>query len=155
MTESNIPLAGLGIDRLLVTDIARTLWCDVWWTDEREAEYRQQAGCQWQQQLLSRTETPDIPDLDDALFKLFHAVGRIEQAWGRSFYAVARDMYPEVYTVTLVNGEPFQEKLEMLVYRTLMACIGHGIGPDDDGDFPEDLDASPIDIENPLQEQVL
>jgi hypothetical protein len=167
MTDRKIiPLACLGIDRLLLSEVARTLWCDVYWTDEREGEYGQTHGALHVRELTERPETPDVPNLDDALFKLFHAVGRIEQAWGKSFYQVACDMVCSGHPSDLDSlanladkcdldnpHGPFRQRLEMLVYRTMMACIGHGIGPDDDGDFPDELDAAPIDMENPLQDQ--
>lgn len=152
MTDHKIiPTSLLGIDRLLLTEVARYLWCDVYWNEEREGEYRQVVGCQFEPELACRPQTPDVPDLDDALFNLFHACGRIEQAWGKSFYQVACEMYVGEGQPDL-DG-PFCEKLELLVYKTLMACIGHGISGADDDNWPEGLDDAPIHIENPLQDQ--
>ena len=153
--KENIPLACLGIDRVLLSEVARILWCDVYWTDEREEEYRQTHGALWVQDITCRPETPDVPVLDVALFSLFYSVGRIEQAWGRSFWSVAAEMYSEVYADRGDNPERFRGKLEELVYRTIMACIGHGIDASDDCEgWPEELDLAPISIENPLQDQV-
>ena len=86
------------------------------------------------------------------MMRLMHICGRIEQSWGRSFFDVARSMFPDLCRDR--PSEAFTDKLQSLVYRTIMACIGHGIGPDDDGGFPDELLTSPIQIENPMQDQL-
>ena len=59
---------------------------------------------------------------------------RTERAWGKSFEEVA---------------ELWGRDVDTLAYRCMMQTIGHGIGPDDDGDFPEDIDPSPLYVESP------
>ena len=147
----NIPLAGHMLDKDTLLPVAWWLLLDVYWDDEREGEYRDtctERGDHWEQNLVDRPVSPKVPDELDALMGLSHICGRIEQSWGRSFFDVARQMYPKH------TGNGLQERLQNLVYRTIMACIGHGIGPNDDGGFPYSLLTSPIQIENPMQYQL-
>lgn len=147
----NIPLAGLGLDKDTLLHVARLLLADIYWNDEREGDYLTACALKpkkfpFVRELMKRPETPQVADELDALMKLSHICGRIEQSWGTSFYDVSRRM---------VKPDQVREKVQQtLIYRTIMACIGHGISAADSGDFPDDLDPSPIIIENPMQYQL-
>jgi hypothetical protein len=132
--------AGFGLDRLLMTEIAYNLWCDAYWTSEREKEYRQAIGCQCERDITARSQTPPVPQQDEILFELFHICGRIEQAWGKSFHVVCEEMRSAGSTCDL----------SQFVFLTIMGCCGHGVSADDEAFFPEELDPCPIEIENPL-----
>lgn len=144
MTNSIVHNAGLGLDKDMLLRIARILLADVYWDDERESDYEGNV-----RELMDRPETPQIPDELDAVMSLSHICGRIEQAWGISFYMVAWQM--------VGNDAPpdvLKKKQEDLVYYALMACIGHGVGPNDDPKFPSELAGAPIHIENPMFDQL-
>lgn len=146
----NIPLAGLGLNNDMLLPVAWWLLLDIYWNDDREGEYRHtctERGDKWEQKLADRPVSPKIPDEIDALIKLSHICGRIEQAWGKSFYSVSKSM---------VKPDQIREELmQTLIYRTITACIGHSLlGPDDDGGFPDYLLTSPINLENPMQDQL-
>jgi len=144
-----LALAGLGLDKGLLLRVARCLLADIYWDDDQETQYR--ADCKvrsepWIRELMKRPETPQVPDETDALIRMAHICGRIEQAWGESFYSVARRICK--------HDEVKEEVQEDLVYYALMAAMGHGVGPQDVDGFPEELDASPINIENPMLYQL-
>jgi hypothetical protein len=136
-----LALAGLGLDKPLLLRVARILLADIYWDDDREREYDGS-----ERELMKRPETPQIQDEIDALIRMAHICGRIEQAWGESFYSLARRLCPPDQT-----QEDVQEDL---VYYTIMACIGHGIGPSECSRidrFDEDMDQAPIHIDsNPM-----
>lgn len=145
MPPDGLALAGLGLNKPMLLNVARVLLADVFWDEDREGEYEGNV-----RDIMDRPETPQVPDELDALMKMSHICGRIEQAWGESFYSVARRV--------LGSDEPkpkFEKALEDLVYYTIMACIGHGIGPDEIDGFAETgNDPAPIHIENPLDHQL-
>ena len=125
--------------------IARILLADVYWTDEREEMYHVVGG--HERDIMKRPETPPVPDELHAVMRLALVCGRIEQAWGESFYSIARRICQPDQT--------FMDIQEELVYLTLMACIGHGIGPGDSScEWPSELEEAPIQIENPMQWQL-
>lgn len=139
-----LALAGFGLRKDLLLRVARSLLADIY---------------SHVKELMAHPETPQIPDEADALIRMAHICGRIEQVWRRSFYDVACEMYPAYAPGfdTATNG--FSEKFETLVYRTIMSCIGHGIGPDDENgacnnSFPGNLSPRPINIENPMFSQL-
>ena len=158
-----LALAGLGLDKDLLLRVARILLADLYWDDDLESDYI--AACQakpkqfpYVKELMDRPETPQIQDEIDALIRMAGICGRIEQAWGESFYSVTRRILgydrPN-YTSSRAFPETqgaFDELQEELVYLTFMACIGHGIGPAGDSScqWPEELDEAPIHIENPM-----
>jgi len=149
----NIPLAGHGLNKDTLLSVAWWLLLDIYWDDEMEAEYRKTCtdrGDKWEHNLVDRPVSPAVPDELDALMKLSYICGRIEQAWGESFYSVSRRMVNPDQQAHL-NKE---ELMQTLIYRTIMACIGHGTGPNDDGNFPGELLTSPISFENPMQYQL-
>ena len=139
--STGLALAGLGLDKDMLLRVARILLADVYWDEDREGEYDG-----YERQLMERPETPQVPDELDAVMRLSHICGRIEQAWGESFYSIA-----ERITSSVQIREEIQENL---VYYALMACIGHGIGPCDVECFPEELSNAPIHIENPMYHQL-
>ena len=147
---TGLALAGLGLDKEFLLTVARTLLSDVYWDEEREGEYRddcRERGFAVEREIMKRSQTPQVPDETVALIKMAHICGRIEQAWGESFFSIARRICPP---------QRIQEKLlEDLIYYTLMSCIGHGIGPDEVAGFSDTgLSSSPIRIENPMQYQL-
>jgi len=141
----NLALAGLENDKGMLLTVARILLADIYWDEDRSNEYhRASKKSFWEQDLMKRPETPQIPDETDALIRMAALTGRIEQAWGESFYSVARRICPDDQIQLEVH--------EDLLYYTCMACIGRGIGPEDMAiaKFPEELDGAPIHIENPM-----
>lgn len=158
----NISLAGHMLDKDTLLPVAWWLLLDVYWDDDREGKYREtciERGDTWERNLVDRLVSPAVPDELGALMRLSHVCGRIEQSWGRSFFDVARDMYPAYHPGANTQTGMFTEKLQTLIYLTIMACIGHGIGPDDENGacnrpFPDELLTSPIQIENPMQNQL-
>ena len=131
------------VSNAVLKQVAWWLWLDAWWNEERENKYCDHCeviGKQWEQRLTNRPETPPIPDEDAAINVLRKMVDCIEYEWERGFVDVAFDMEDVC-------------NLADLVYQTLMACMGHGIGPDDDGGFPSDLEEAPICFDNPLFDQ--
>jgi hypothetical protein len=137
-----LALAGLANDKPMLLAIARLLLADLYWDDENEALYR--AGGGQEKCLEKRPETPEVPDETDALIRMAALTGRIEQAWGESFYSIARRICPPDVVPQSVHSD--------LMYHTIMGCIGHGINAADMeiAQFPEELDTAPIRIENPM-----
>jgi len=143
----NLALAGLKLDKPMLLRVARILLADLYWDEDQEGEYRAKSHTEepFHAEIMNRPETPQIPDVTDAIIRMAHICGRIEQAWGESFYSVARRLTPPDQIADQVQ--------EDIVYYTIMACIGHGIDAnciDRIDRFDDNLDPSPIRIENPM-----
>jgi hypothetical protein len=144
-----LALAGLGLDKPMLLRVARILLADIYWDDEQESLYHDTCAMNDRpviRDLMDRPETPQVSDEVDALIRMAGICGRIEQAWGESFYSVAR----RIHETERANTKTQEELQEDLVYYALMAAIGHGVGPCDVEGFPPELEASPINIENPM-----
>jgi len=140
----NLALAGLKLDKPMLLRVARILLADLYWDEDQEGEYRAKSHTEepFHAEIMNRPETPQIPDETDAIIRMAHICGRIEQAWGESFYSLAQRICKQ--------HEVAEQVQENLVYCACMAAIGHGVGPQDVDGFPKELDPSPIRIENPM-----
>jgi hypothetical protein len=123
-----------------VEQTARSLWLLSYWDDDRMRAYREVTGRSPIQTYGQQMESWPAPPVDHGVvFQVKRLVERIQVAWGWTFTDVAARM-----------GEP----LHRVMYYTVMACIGHGVGPNDDGKFPEGLDESPVRAEDPAADNV-
>jgi hypothetical protein len=107
------------------------LWCDAYWTQERESEYRwNRHRFGFERQIDIRPETPPMPNRSERLVEVAQILGKVEGEWGKSYSQAVRDMYD------LVNDHPdFDKELSRVAYRTLMAVIGHGVFPGDESEW--------------------
>lgn len=119
----------------MIRDAAQYLWLDAYWDEERMSAFDDVQGkspiAAYGQQ-MEGWPTPPIPAA--VITATREMIVGTEAAWKRSIEDVAAEMGHDV---------------DWLAYRLVMATIGHGVGPDDDGDFPDDLDSSPLYRENP------
>jgi hypothetical protein len=123
------------VDQELAKSVARSLWILAYWSDERHRAFTERAGRSPIAAFGQQMEGWPVPPVPmDLVADVSGLLTGVERAWGRSVEQVAEEM----------GTEP-----ESLAYRTLMACIGHGIGPDDDGTFPDGLDPSPMTLDDP------
>ena len=119
-----------------VVSTARTLWIGAYWDDERMEAYRERTGRGVMADYGRQMEEWPVPPLPPELVAdVAEIVRDTERAWGRTFEEVAEAM----------DGRT----ADWLMYAVVMQSIGHGIGPDDDGDFPEGLDTSPVSTDDP------
>lgn len=123
-----------------IEEAAKCLLIDAFWSDDRMRRYQADFGTSIIRDHGQQMEEWPLPVIPvEVLAGTLAMIERIEAKWGRSFDVVAEEM---------------GIGLDALMYRTTFACIGHGIGPDDDGGFPDDLDPSPIHADNPADNHV-
>jgi hypothetical protein len=128
------------VELLLSEEVARSIWCLGFWSDERFTAYTQLTGRHPIQAWGQAMEYWPVPAVPHALVEDIRGIlERIEAAWGRTLDDVAEEMGTEA---------------DRLAYYTVMACMGHGIEPDDDGTFPDGLDPSPLNLDDPADRYV-
>jgi hypothetical protein len=114
---------------------ARTLFIDSYWDDDRHRAFSEETGrspIYFYGQQMEEWPLPPVPA--ELVAEVADLMRRTERAWGKSFEEVA---------------DLWGRDVDMLAYRCMMQTVGHGIGPNDDGDFPDDIDPSPISTESP------
>lgn len=124
-------------DKEFLSQVVHALWCDVWWTKAREAQYRNAVGSQFIPDITERVETPAAPNREQVLLTISFYIGRIEQAWGATFGQIAQEM-----------SATSDQALLSFVVDTLRRCLGYKV----DGwhCFPAHLDPKPIYIPRTL-----
>jgi hypothetical protein len=108
------------------------LWCEAYWTDERESEYRRNRHrFGFHQQVDLRPQTPPIPNRQERLVEIAQVIGQVEAGWGKTFRDVMRDIFPAMSW----EHPDYDKELSRIVYRALMSSIGSGVAPGDEREW--------------------
>jgi len=132
----------------VLNKVAWLLFKNAYWTDIIKTEYEKNQSRPDLHEFAIPVDS--VPDEVDAYDCLSYVCDMIEQVWGRSFFDVTVDMTSK--GVTFVE---FRARMIGLVYATVLSCSGGGISSMIvDDDFPDNLNPTPIDIDNPLAPQL-